>query len=94
MSPADAAGLGVVDGNRVRITTLGGSAVAVVEVNDTYQDGHVALPNGHGLEYAPAGGNPEVYGVSTNELTSLDWKDKYAGTPWHKHVPAKLEAVS
>ena len=28
-----------------------------------------------------------------NELTTLDWKDAYAGTPWHKHVPAKLEPV-
>ncbi|MFT7600680.1 MAG: anaerobic selenocysteine-containing dehydrogenase [Acidimicrobiales bacterium] len=93
MSPADAAKVGVEDGSRVRITTAGGSQVAVVEVNNTYRDGHVALPNGHGLEYAPGGGNPEVYGVSTNELTSIGWKDAYAGTPWHKHVPARLEPV-
>ncbi len=94
MSPADAAQVGVEDGSRVRITTPGGSSVAVVEINDTYRDGHVALPNGHGLEYAPGGGDPEVYGVSTNELTTTDWKDEYAGTPWHKHVPARLEPVS
>ena len=31
--------------------------------------------------------------VPTNELTSLEWRDPLAGTPWHKHVPARIEAV-
>ena len=91
---ADAEALGVDDGGRVRITTPGGVAVAVAEINDTMQEGHVSLPNGHGLAYSPAGGDPEIYGVAPNELTTLDWCDPIAGTPWHKHVPARLEAVS
>ncbi len=93
LSEADAASLGVESGDRVRITTAAGSAVAVAEVNNTMQDGHVSLPNGMGLGYSPAGGEPEITGVAPNELTSLDWKDPIAGTPWHKHVPAKLEPV-
>ena len=93
LSPADAAAIGVGDGDRVRITTPGGSAVAVAEVNDTMMAGHVALPNGLGLSYAPAGGDPELTGVAPNELTTTDWCDPIAGTPWHKHVPARLEAV-
>jgi len=92
LSPADASALGVDDGDRIRITTKGGSAVAPVEVNDTMQDGHISLPNGMGL-YAEADGDSDVVGVPPNELTTLDWKDEYAGTPWHKHVPAKLEPV-
>ena len=92
LSPTDAASLGVADGDKIRITTKGGSAIAPVEVNDSMQDGHVSLPNGMGL-YAEADGDSEVVGVPPNELTSLDWKDDYAGTPWHKHVPAKLEPV-
>jgi anaerobic selenocysteine-containing dehydrogenase len=91
--PADAAAIGLVDGKRVRITTAGGTAVAVAELNDTMRPGHVALPNGLGLGYSPAGGGPEVTGVAPNELTSTDWRDAIAGTPWHKHVPARLEAV-
>ncbi len=91
---ADAEALGVDDGGRVRITTPGGVAVAVAEINDTMQEGHVSLPNGHGLAYSPAGGDPEIYGVAPNELTTLDWCDPIVGTPWHKHVPARLEAVS
>jgi anaerobic selenocysteine-containing dehydrogenase len=94
LSPQDAASLGVGDGDRVRITTPGGTAVAVAEVTDTMMAGHVALPNGLGLAYAPAGGDPEVTGVAPNELTTTDWCDPIAKTPWHKHVPARLEPVA
>jgi anaerobic selenocysteine-containing dehydrogenase len=94
LSPADATTLGVADGDRVRITTPGGTAVAIAEVNDTMMKGHVALPNGLGLSYAPAGGDPELTGVAPNELTTTDWRDPIAGTPWHKHVPARLEPVA
>ena len=94
LSLGDASELGVETGDRVRITTASGSAVAVAEVNDTMQAGHISLPNGLGLGYSPAGGEPELTGVAPNELTSSDWRDPIAGTPWHKHVPARLEVVS
>ena len=94
LSVGDAERHGIVDGDRVRITTPGGSGVAVAEVNDTMMDGHMALPNGMGLAYSPAGGEPEVVGVAPNELTTLDWRDPIAGTPWHKHVPARIERVA
>ncbi|MGF1598894.1 MAG: molybdopterin-dependent oxidoreductase [Acidimicrobiales bacterium] len=94
LSPGDAESLGVTTGARVRITTPGGTAVAVAEVTDSMMDGHVALPNGLGLAYSPAGGEPEITGVAPNELTLTDWCDPIARTPWHKHVPARLEAVS
>ncbi len=94
LSPGDAEAMGVETGGRIRVTTPGGSAVAVVEVNDTMQDGFISLPNGMGLDYSPAGGEPEAVGISPNELTTVDWKDAYAGTPWHKHVPARLEPVA
>jgi formate dehydrogenase len=93
LSPTDAAQLGVESGSRVRITTAAGTAVAVAEVNETMMDGHVSLPNGMGLAYSPAGGEPELTGVAPNELTSVSWKDPIVGTPWHKHVPAQLEAI-
>jgi len=81
----DAARYGLSDGGRARITTAGGSAEALVEVSDAMQPGHASLPNGMGLDGTP--------GVAPNELTSSDWRDAFAGTPWHKHVPARLEAV-
>lgn len=94
LSTADAAGLGIESGDRVRISTPGGTGVAVAEVNDTMMPGHISLPNGMGLSYSPAGGEPELVGVAPNELTTTDWRDPIAGTPWHKHVPARIERVA
>ena len=88
LSPIDAARLGITDGGRARVTTKAGSVVAVVEVTDTLQIGHASLPNGLGVDYAG-----EVHGIAPNELTSAADRDWIAGTPWHKHVPARIEAV-
>lgn len=93
VSPADAARLGLASGSRARITTATGSAVAYVEVTDVMQAGHVSLPNGQGLDYPDADGQPVVTGVAANELTSLQWRDRFAATPLHKHVPARVEAM-
>jgi anaerobic selenocysteine-containing dehydrogenase len=82
-----------VDGGRARITTRAGSVEATVEVSDTVQAGHAALPNGYGLDYRDADSATLVPGVAPNALTSSDWRDEFAGTPWHKHVPARIEAV-
>ncbi len=94
MSPADAERLGVTTGGRVRITTKRGSAEAIVEVSDTLRDGHITLPNGHGLEYPDAEGRRRVVGTPPNELTSGEDRDWFALTPWHKHVRARVEAIA
>jgi len=94
MSPADAQSLGVASGGRVRITTSRGSAEAVVEVSDRLQAGHVSLPNGGGLEYPDADGRTVAHGVAPNELTASDHRDWLAGTPFHKHVAARIEAIA
>ena len=93
VSIADAEALGLVDGGRARITTAAGSAETLVEVNPGMRVGHASLPNGYGLDFADADGRSQVTGVATNALTSTDWRDSYAGTPWHKHVPARIEPV-
>jgi len=54
--------------------------------------GHVSLPNGQGLEYPDVPDGLDI-GVAPNELTSADDCDWFAGTPWHKHVRARLEKV-
>jgi formate dehydrogenase len=61
----------------------------VVEVSDAMQPGHASLPNGYGLTASDV----PAAGVAPNDLTSSDWRDEIAGTPWHKHVPARVEAV-
>ena len=94
VSVEDAQALGLVDGCRARITTAAGSAEATVEITETMLPGHAALPNGFGLDYIDDDGHTVVPGVAPNALTSTEWRDAYAGTPWHKHVPARIEALA
>jgi anaerobic selenocysteine-containing dehydrogenase len=94
LSPQDAAALGCASGDRLRLSTRRGSAEVVVEVTPIMQPGHVSLPNGQGLDYRTADGSVVRMGVSPNELTDVAQRDFLAGTPWHKHVPARLEKVA
>ena len=57
------------------------------------QAGHVSLPNGMGVVYTDASGRTARVGVAPNELTASEDRDFLAGTPWHKHVPARVEAI-
>jgi anaerobic selenocysteine-containing dehydrogenase len=91
VSQADADALGLVDGDRARVTTKRGSAEVVVEISPTMRAGHVSLPNGLGVTETP---DDAPTGVAPNELTSSDHRDPIAGTPYHKHVPARLEPIS
>jgi hypothetical protein len=92
--PADAEKLGFSESSRAKLVTRRGEAVVTLEFDDGLAPGTIALPNGLGLGYPDAGGQPQVHGVSLNELTSIDHRDPWVGTPWHKHVPARLERVA
>jgi formate dehydrogenase len=91
--PDDAASVGLVDGGQARITTRSGSAVSVVEVYDGMRPGFISLPNGRGVDYPGGDGDSVATGVAPNELTSTADRDWLAGTPHHKHIPARLEPV-
>lgn len=94
ISPQDAAALGCRTGDRLRLSTRRASADVVVEVSDMMAPGHVSLPNGTGLDYPDANGARRRRGVAPNELTDAARRDFLAGTPWHKHIPARLESVA
>jgi anaerobic selenocysteine-containing dehydrogenase len=94
VSVEDADALGLVEGGRARITTAAGSAEATVEVSEAMLPGHASLPNGFGLDFIDDDGRTRIPGVAPNALTSTEWRDAYAGTPWHKHVPARIEACA
>jgi anaerobic selenocysteine-containing dehydrogenase len=93
ISPVDAGRLGLASGGHVRVSTKRGTMVATVEVYDGMQPGHVSLPNGLGLDH-PEGEQRVVTGVAPNELTASEDRDPWAGTPWHKSVPARVEALA
>ena len=93
VSSEDATRIGLIDGGRALVITARGSAEATVEVSDAMMAGHASLPNGFGLAYTAEDGETVVPGVAPNSLTSSEWRDEFAGTPWHKHVPACIEPV-
>jgi len=94
INPDDASQLGVGNGDRVRLTTKRGSAEVPVEVSAMMQRGHVSLPNGLGLDHTTEDGQRVQTGIAPNELTASEDRDWLAGTPWHKHVAARLEALA
>ena len=94
ISPDDASELGVGTGDRVRLTTKRGSVEVPVEVSDMMQRGHVSLPNGLGVDTTSSTGGSIRRGIAPNELTASEDRDWLAGTPWHKHVAARIEAAS
>lgn len=93
INPEDAARLNLGEGSSARISTQAGSQDVVVAVNDRMQRGHVSLPNGLGLAYPEPDGEPRLTGAAPNELTWSELRDEYVGTPWHKSVPARVEAI-
>ena len=93
INPLDAESLGLADDDPARLLTRRGSAEVVIETSETMRRGHLSLPNGLGLDYDAGDGVTLRVGVSVNELTASEDRDFLAGTPWHKHVPARLERL-
>ena len=85
--------LGLVDGGRARITTAAGSAEATVEVSEAMLPGHASLPNGFGLDYTDADGAHGCRASRPTHSRRPTGATPIAGTPWHKHVPARIEAA-
>ena len=94
ISDDDARELGVRTGDKVRLTTAGGSLLVTTEVHKSMRNGHVSLPNGMGLDVSVEPTDEVAGGVAPNELTSSVDRDPFVGTPWHKSVPARIERIS
>jgi anaerobic selenocysteine-containing dehydrogenase len=93
VATVDAERLGLTDGAPVRIVTERGEATIEVAVDDRMHPGHLALPNGTGTDRL-VDGERVPDGVAPNTLTGSFHRDRFAGTPWHKTVPARLEPVA
>ena len=94
VNPEDAAECGVGDGEQVRLVTQAGAANVLITVDDRMMRGTLSLPNGLGLLYPDGEGKDTTLGVAPNELTSTELRDKFLGTPLHKHVPARIEPIA
>ena len=94
ISLQDAKAIGCETGDTLRLSTRRASADVTVEVSDMMAPGHISLPNGTGIKYTDASGTSRQRGVAPNEFTDASSRDFLAGTPWHKHVPARLEKLA
>jgi anaerobic selenocysteine-containing dehydrogenase len=88
MNPVDAEKLNLNDGQTVRVTTEAGTVEVELEVTDSTKKGQIIIPHGFGLVY-----EGKVYGANVNRLTKNTYRDKFAGTPLHRYVPCRIEAV-
>ena len=88
MHPSDAAALGLLDGQMVKVTTEAGSEDIVLEVTDTAYQGQVIMPHGFGLVHAG-----RKHGANANRLTKNSNRDPIAATPLHRFVPCSVKAV-
>ena len=88
VNPADAAFIGLVDAQKARVTTEAGSVEIEVEVTESARQGHAIIPHGFGLQF-----EGETTGVNVNLLTKNTHRDPIAGTPFHRHVPCRVESL-
>jgi anaerobic selenocysteine-containing dehydrogenase len=91
LSPADAATLGLRDGDRVRVATQRGAVTLPAQIDAKLRPGHVWMPNGFGMEYD--GESRAVDGANQNELTDVADRDPFTGVPHHRYVPCRLEPL-
>ena len=91
ISRQDADQLGLQDGDAALLSTDAGALEVTVAISPRMQIGTISLPNGQGLFYPDEANQEKLFGAAPNELTSFAHRDFFAGTPWHKHIPARLE---
>jgi anaerobic selenocysteine-containing dehydrogenase len=88
MHPTDAAKMNLIDGQTVKAATEAGEVEVELEVTDQIRPGLVMIPHGFGLCY-----QGQVFGANVNRLTRSTHRDKLAGTPLHRYVPCRVEAL-
>ncbi len=90
LSKADAATLGVRDGDAVRVSTRRGSLTMPAQVDAKLMAGHVWMPNGFGMISADG----VVQGANQNELTDVTDRDPFTGIPHHRYVRCRVEPAA
>ena len=87
ISAADAARLGVTDGDRVRVTTRASSLELPVEISPRAAENFVYIRHGRGMIY-----DGVQHGVNVNQLVPADNCDELF-KPIHRRVPCRVEKI-
>ena len=88
MHPGDAKGFGFQDGQMVKITTEAGKETVELEVIHATRPDYIMIPHGFGLVF-----QGKIHGANVNRLAKNIHRDRVAGTPLHRYVPCRVEAV-
>jgi anaerobic selenocysteine-containing dehydrogenase len=89
MHPEDAHPMNLKDGQTVKVSTEAGEVEIELNVTEQTKPGFVTMPYGFGLEYKGS-----ACGANVNRLTKNTHRDQLAGTPLHRYVRCRVEAVS
>jgi len=87
LSAADAARLGVANGEAVVVSTRRGAVTLPAQIDPKLQAGHVWMPNGFGMRFPGVEG---LVGANQNELTDVTDRDPFTGIPHHRAVPCRV----
>jgi formate dehydrogenase len=93
LSPADAARLGVSEGDRLRVSTRRGSLTLPAKIDAKLMAGHVWMPNGFGMTISTAGQATAIDGGNQNELTDVADRDPFTAIPHHRYVHCRIERI-
>lgn len=92
--PDDAEAVGLVDGEKAICETSRGQIEVTVTVDHAQRRGFVSLPHGYGMEYPDLDSEELVQvGPRLNDITSAEWCDPIAKTPYHKYIPVNVTPV-
>ena len=72
----------------VKVTTEAGDETIELEVTNSTRSGYIMIPHGFGLVH-----QGETYGANDNRLAKNTHRDRIAGTPLHRYIPCRVEAV-
>jgi anaerobic selenocysteine-containing dehydrogenase len=88
MHPEDAAKLGLKDGQTVRVITEAGQEQTELKIDATTRPGYALMPHGFGLVH-----QGKTFGANANRLARSTHRDRLAGTPLHRYVRCRVEAL-
>ena len=91
--PNDITALNAKDGGWMKVETHTGSLTVRIEADGSLRRGVVALPHGYGQAY-PMGEERLTVGPRINQITSSEYCDPIAATPYHKNVPVRLTPLT
>ena len=92
--PEDAASLGVVAGDLLKVETNRGAIVLPAALDAKLQRNHIWMPNGFGVQYSEGiDGELREQGANCNEITDAADRDPLTGCPHHRYVPVRLSKL-